>query len=49
MTPDDLTPALIALPYAARVVRKTFSSSLRLRLLSGRPAYCNYLPWFCRS
>ena len=46
-SPDDLTPALIALPYVAFTVKSTLRSSLRLRVLA-KPPYCKYLPWFCR-
>lgn len=48
-SPDDLAPALIALPYVTFAARNTFRGSLRLRLLASRPGYCRYLPWFCNS
>jgi len=47
-SPDDFTPALIALPYVTYTTRTLVRSSLRNRLLGGRPGWCNYLPWFCR-
>ncbi|MEO7588559.1 MAG: hypothetical protein ABIS84_11100 [Arachnia sp.] len=48
-SPDDFTPALIALPYVAFTVKSALRSSLRLRVLASRPGYCRYLPWFCNS
>ncbi len=47
-SPDDFTPALIALPYVAATVRSTIRGSLRQRLLAAKPGYCNYIPWVCR-
>lgn len=47
-SPDDLTPVLIAVPYAAATVRGTVKGSLRQRLLAAKPGWCNYLPWLCR-
>ena len=48
-SPDDLTPALIALPYVAFTVKSAVRSSLRLRLLASRPAYCRFFPFLCYS
>ena len=45
-SPDDLTPALIALPYLAATAKFTIGI-FRPRLLASRPGWCNYLPWFC--
>lgn len=49
-SPDDLTPALIALPYvtysAKRVVK---SSALRGQILATRPGFCRWFPYFCNS
>lgn len=48
-SPDDLTPALVALPYVTATAKNTYKrSGLSQRLLSTKPAWCNYLPWFCR-
>ena len=47
-SPDDLTPALVALPYVTYTTRTLVRSSLSRRLLGVRPGWCNYLPWFCR-
>ncbi|MDO5735538.1 MAG: hypothetical protein Q4P15_03595 [Propionibacteriaceae bacterium] len=48
-SPDDLTPALIALPYVAFTMKSVLRSSLRLRALYVRPGYCRYLPFLCYS
>lgn len=47
--PDDLTPALIALPYVTRVAGKVVKGSFRSFLMGGRPRYCQWFPYFCNS
>jgi len=51
-SPDDLTPALIALPYVTYttksfVKRSIVKGSLRGRLLASRPGYCRWFPYLC--
>ncbi|MGV8844867.1 hypothetical protein [Tessaracoccus sp.] len=46
-SPDDFTPALIALPYLAATAKVTIGL-FRPRLLASRPAWCNYFPFLCR-
>ena len=47
-SPDDLTPALIAVPYVTTTIKRTVVGSARYRLLAAKPGWCNYFPWFCR-
>ena len=48
-SPDDLTPALIALPYVTYTAKSYVKSSMRGQLLASRPGFCRWLPWFCNS
>jgi len=46
-SPDDLTPALIALPHLTYTTKSLVRSSLGNRLLASRPGYCRWFPYFC--
>lgn len=46
-SPDDLTPALVALPYVTYTTKSLVKSSIGSRLLASRAYYCRWLPWFC--
>ncbi len=46
-SPDDLTPALVALPYVTYATKSLVKRSIGSRLLATRPAYCRWFPFFC--